>query len=478
MGSELVHLLMVSFPGQGHVNPLLRLAKRLASKGLFVTFSTTESFGRMLRKATDNTSPGTPTPIGKGMLRFEFFSDGWDFGDPSTDDLDPMMDRLAKAGPKAVLDLMARQAQQGRPVSFVINSPFLPWVLDVATSEGIPCAMLWVQSCTVLSVYYHYYHNKAKFPSSDEPDITLHLPGMPELTPQDLPSFLLGDELRYKSLKKVILDQFKSMEKACWVMVDSFHQLEKPVIESLSGVDPPIIPVGPLMKSIHGADSNSMRADMWKSSNCLEWLDLQPPASVIYISFGSIVVPEGKQMEEIASGIKNSGKRFLWAVKAAEKGPLPMDFLEETAERGKVVQWCPQEQVLSHPSIACFLTHCGWNSSLESLCSGIPVIAFPHFGDQCTNTKCLEEVYGTGVRLRRGNGSVVLKEEVERCIAEVMEGGPRAEEIKKNAMKWKETAAEAVADGGSSERSIQAIVEDIRRKSADVGVAATAICLV
>ncbi|XP_058081043.1 gallate 1-beta-glucosyltransferase 84A24-like [Magnolia sinica] len=466
MGSDLVHVLLVSFPAQGHINPFLRLAKRLASKGLLVTFSTTEAIAHMMQKATNNiTATNTLTPIGKGHLRFDFFSDGWDVDHPQRNDLDAYMVRLNSVGPTSLADLIERQASEGRRVSCVINNPFLPWVLDVATDMSIPCGVLWVQSCAVFSTYYHYLHNLAKFPTSSEPHISVQLPGMPLLKADDLPSFLIPGT-PYGCLTELILGQFKNLSKASWVMVDSFDELENSILESISPLVP-ITPIGPLFKSIDtDSDSTSVRGDMWKAVDCLEWLDSHSPASVIYISFGSVVVLGGDQMEEMAWGLRNSKRPFLWVVRPTENSAetgLPKGFLEEIEVQGKVVQWCPQDRVLSHPSIACFVTHCGWNSTMESLSCGIPIIAFPQWGDQITNAKFISDVYGVGLRLgHRKGGPLVTREEVERCVAEMTDGGPKAEEIKKNSMKWKEAAEKAVGKGGSSDQNIQAIVDDVR----------------
>ncbi|XP_077225190.1 gallate 1-beta-glucosyltransferase 84A24-like [Tasmannia lanceolata] len=472
MGDQIFHVLLFSFPGQGHVNPLLRLAKYLASKGLLVTFSTTLDLSERMQKATGKATVGDPTPIGKGYLRFEFFSDGWDLNDPKRLDFDAYMKQLKIAGPAAVAGVISRQAEEGRPVSYVINNPFLPWVLDISNDMGINCAMLWVQSCAVFAAYWHYFNQTVRYPSSEEPDITVRLPGMPELGPDDVPSFLLPTN-PYPTLTDLITEQFGNMSKASWVLVDSFDALESTVLESISSFSPAkLTPVGPLFKSIESIDGigSDVRGDLWKADDCLEWLDTQPDSSVVYISFGSVVVWGKDQMEEIALGIRNSGRSFLWVVKPAinstETG-LPEGFVEETAERGKVVGWCPQEKVLSHPSVACFFTHCGWNSSMESLSSGIPVIGFPQFGDQVTNAKFLSEVHGVGVRLRKDSGPLVSKEEVVRCINEVT-CGTNAVEMKKNALKWKDAAREAVGEGGSSDRNIEAFVDDIKRRASNL----------
>ncbi|KAL7002866.1 indole-3-acetate beta-glucosyltransferase [Sarracenia purpurea var. burkii] len=131
-----------------------------------------------------------------------------------------------------------------------------------------------------------------------------------------------------------------------------------------------------------------------------------------------------------------------------------------TKEQGLVVPWSPQIKVLKHPAIACFLSHCGWNSMLETIAAGVPVIAYPHWTDQPTNAKMISEVWRVGVRIQPNHDGVVTSEEVEMRIEEVL-CGPSSEEFKKNAAELKVCAQEAVADGGSSDRNIQLFVDEI-----------------
>ncbi|KAK4384516.1 Cinnamate beta-D-glucosyltransferase [Sesamum angolense] len=139
-------------------------------------------------------------------------------------------------------------------------------------------------------------------------------------------------------------------------------------------------------------------------------------------------------------------------------------FLEKAGDKGKIVKWCPQEQVLAHPSTACFVTHCGWNSTMEALASGVPVVAFPQWGDQVTNAKFLVDVLKVGIRLGKGEaeGKIVPRDEVERCLRTAT-GGPEAAKMKQNTLKWKKAAEEAVAEGGSSYRSMRDFVDEVVR---------------
>ncbi|XP_022149476.1 UDP-glycosyltransferase 84B1-like [Momordica charantia] len=169
-------------------------------------------------------------------------------------------------------------------------------------------------------------------------------------------------------------------------------------------------------------------------------------------------------IENVAEGLKRSGKPFLWVLKDKESGgELPSGFLEDVEGRGLVVSWCAQEQVLKHEAVGCFLTHCGWNSTLETIVAGVPVIAFPEWTDQPTIAKFLTDVFKVGVRTRKGDDGVVSSEEVERCIREITDG-PAAEAIAKRAVELKEAAKRAVEDGGSSHRNLDMFIADITGK--------------
>ncbi|XP_031284307.1 gallate 1-beta-glucosyltransferase [Pistacia vera] len=471
MGSEsLVHVLLVSFPGQGHVNPLLRLGKRLASKGLLVTFTTPDSIGKQMKKASNLTDE--PTPVGDGFIRFEFFEDGWDEDEPRRQDLDQYLPQLEFVGKELIPRMIQKNAEQNRPVSCLINNPFIPWVSDVADSLGLPSAMLWVQSCACFAAYYHYYHGLVPFPDEKNPEIDVQLPCMPLLKYDEVPSFL-HPTTPYPFLRRAILGQYRNLDKPFCILMDTFQELEHDIIEYMSRISP-IKTVGPLFKNPK-APSSTVRGDFMKADDCIEWLDTKPASSVVYISFGSVVYLKQEQVDEIAHGLLNSGVSFLWVMKPPHKDAglellvLPDGFLEKVGDNGRVVQWSPQEKVLAHPSVACFVTHCGWNSTMESLTSGMPVVAFPQWGDQVTDAVYLVDVFKTGIRMCRGEAEnrIIPREEIEKCLLEAT-SGPKAAEMKQNALKWKKAAEEAVAEGGSSDRNIQAFVDEVRRRSVEI----------
>jgi pathogen-inducible salicylic acid glucosyltransferase len=189
----------------------------------------------------------------------------------------------------------------------------------------------------------------------------------------------------------------------------------------------------------------------------MKWLNDRSKGSVVYVSFGSMAALKVEQMEEIAWGLRMSNRCFLWVVRASEEEKLPKNFVEETSEKGLVVRWCPQLEVLTHEAVGCFVTHCGWNSTLEALSSGVPMVAVPHWSDQSTNAKYIMDIWKMGLKPPVDEKGLVKQEAIEYCIGEIMEG-ERGEEIKKNALKWRKLAKEAVDEGGSSDKNIEEFV--------------------
>ena len=224
--------------------------------------------------------------------------------------------------------------------------------------------------------------------------------------------------------------------------------------------------IGPAIPSIYLdkrlEDDKEYGLNLFKPSmdTCMKWLETKKIGSVVYISFGSMAALGEEQMVEITSGLKNSNCYFLWVVRESECKKLPSNFLQEIVEKGLVVSWCPQLEVLAHKAIRCFMTHCGWNSTLEALSLGVPMIAMPQWMDQTTNAKYIMDVWKVGVRIKVDEKGIVTKEEIELCIREVI-GGDRGKEMKRNLMKWMELAKEAVDKDGSSDKNIDEFVAKI-----------------
>ncbi|KAK7259801.1 hypothetical protein RIF29_25416 [Crotalaria pallida] len=469
---EKVNVLMVSTALQGHINPILKFAKRLISKGVHVTLITTEmARDRMLKHNNNeysNTSNNSDSND-QNQIQFEFFSDGLSLEFDRNKDKDKFVNTLRTVGSKNLSSLINNLIKiKGHKYSCMIIDPLLPWAVDIADHHDIPSALLWIQPCALYLISYHYHKNFDLFPKLDNPDEKVQLPGLPLLEVRDLPTYLLPSGA-FRS-KQVMMELSQVSNKVKWVFAISNYELEEEILDYYMASSIKIYPIGPLVSQFMFGEKESIgvNMNMWRvEDSCLEWLDSKSYLSVIYISFGSVIVLSQEQVNNLATALKNSDKAFLWVIKPAEKGSedeipqLPLGFLEETKGRGLVVTWCQQEKVLMHSAVACFMTHCGWNSLLETIVAGVPVIGYPKWGDQPANAKLIVKKFQNGVVMNLREDRVASAEEILRSIKEVMEGSS-AGEIKKRAFEMKEVARKALKEGGSSQRNINQFINDLK----------------
>lgn len=221
----------------------------------------------------------------------------------------------------------------------------------------------------------------------------------------------------------------------------------------------PMVPSAYLDGRIEG--DKGYGSSLWKplSEECSAWLESKPHESVIYVSFGSMVSLTTKQTDEMAWALMSSNSYFIWVVRETEREKLPSGFLEWVKGSGKglIVSWCNQLELLAHPALGCFVTHCGWNSTLEGLCLGVPMVALPQWADQMMDAKFIEEIWGVGVRAKEDELGIAGREELLFCLKQVMEG-ERREEMRRNVRKWRDLAKKSVDQGGSSDESIDEFV--------------------
>ncbi|XP_042516928.1 phloretin 4'-O-glucosyltransferase-like [Macadamia integrifolia] len=461
------HFLLVTFPAQGHINPTLQFAKRLIAIGARVTLATTVSAHRRM-------SNSSTVPHG---LTFAPFSDGYDDGyKPNLDNVEQFLADFQRRGSQALTDLVLDQSNKASPVTCIVYTLLLPWAADVARNLHVPSALLWIQPATVLDIYYYHYNGYGDVIAnrSTGSSCSIDLPGLPLLTSQDVPSFFLPSNT-YTFALKTIKNQFETLEKETnpHILVNTFDALEPQGLKAVENLN--LVAIGPLIPSAYldckDPSDKSFGGDLFKgSSDYIEWLNSKPNSSVVYVSFGSIALLPKRQMEAIADGLLRSRRPFLWVIRRGENEVESeenkiLDRLEDLKEEGLIVPWCSQVEVLSHASVGCFVTHCGWNSTLESLVTGVPVVAFPQWTDQPTNAKLIQDVWKTGMRVKANeeDEGIVDSEELVRCLEMAMEG-ESAEEMRKNAKHWRNLATEAAKDGGSSDRNLRAFVDEMARE--------------
>lgn len=231
----------------------------------------------------------------------------------------------------------------------------------------------------------------------------------------------------------------------------------------------PLLTIGPTLPSLYLdgriEKDNKYDINLFHSqeplTTIINWLEKKPPRSTLYIAFGSMDNLPKSQMEEIAWGLKNTHFDFLWVVRVSDKeNKIPKEFVHACQDKALFVHWSPQLEVLSNKAIGCFFSHGGWNSTTEALSLGVPMVVMPQWTDQTTDAKFVQDVWGTGVRVRVGADGVATREEIEACVREVMEG-EKGEEMKRNAIKWRDLAKGAVSEGGTSDINIDTFVSTL-----------------
>lgn len=464
------HFLLALYPMQSHLNPSLQLARKIAHyTGARVTISTAVSAHRKLFPSLS--SPDEESH--DGHLYYLPYSDGYDEGfNKDVHDPKDYLTRTRAFGSETLSALLDRLKQDGKPVTHVIYSILMTWVPGMAKAHGIPSIQFWIQPATILAIYYHLFRGYKDTIMSllNDPMAEIKLPCLPPLKIRELPSFarIADEDNPYYQVVGLLEHTIDTLENESAdgvkpkILVNSFDELESDVIRSMEKkLD--LISVGP-MPSFDKEEEGEFK-DLFQTDHTvyLEWLSTKPEKSVVYISFGSYSMMSKRQLEEISRCLKEIHRPYLWIVRKDNRDAERFDSEElASSTDGLVVDWCHQMEVLQHPSVGCFVTHCGWNSTLEAMVCGVPVVGVPQWTDQPTNARLIQE-WGIGVRGEIGEDGVIDMEELKRCIEAVMGDGDSAEKIREMAAYWKECAREAVAEGGSSERNLRVFLEDIKR---------------
>ncbi|XP_047316109.1 UDP-glycosyltransferase 74F2-like [Impatiens glandulifera] len=445
------HVLAIPYPTQGHINPMLQFFKRLVSKNLKTTLAITKFH-------FNSTHP----PPSINSISIDTISDGFDdAGYSQASDSQSYLETFQIAGSKTLLDLISRHQTAGNPIDCVVYDSFIPWVFDVVKPLGIKTASFFTQPCAVNFLYYNVSIGKIPVGSSVDAPVT-SIPGLPLLTVDDLPPFVSEPEV-YVPYRDMVFGQFRNVVEADFVFVNTFYELEEEVVNEMSKYSP-LITIGPTIPSFYldkrVENDNDYGLNLFESdpSTTIQWLSSKPKGSVVYVSFGSLSDLGGGQMEEILWGLKGSEFNFLWVIRATEMPKFPDSFVN--SEKGLVVGWCPQLEVLANDAVGCFFSHAGWNSTIEAMSLGVPMVVMPQWTDQPMNAKLAEDVWKVAIRVRLNEKGIVGRDEVERCVREVMDG-ESGKEMKMMALKWRDLAKEAIDEGGSSDINIDNFIKKL-----------------
>nr|XP_004516947.1 UDP-glycosyltransferase 1 [Cicer arietinum] len=324
---------------------------------------------------------------------------------------------------------------------------------QVTTTLEIPTYFYYTSGATVLSVFLHFptVHQNATKPIKDL-HMPLQIPGLPmNISTDDYPDEAKDPEIK---VYHVLLDSAKTMRECDGIIVNTFDAIEEKAIKSLNeglfvpdGISPQIFCIGPLITTPYGGDEN----------RCLSWLDSQPSQSVVFLCFGSMGRFSKAQLNEFAFGLEKSEQRFLWVVRSeleldelSLNELLPEGFLERTKEKGMIVRnWAPQGEILSHDSVGGFVTHCGWNSVLEAVCEGVPMLTWPLYAEQKLNKVILVEEMKVALELNDSKDGFVSGNKLEYRVKELM-NSDKGKEIRKRIFEMKISAKKTKEENGSS----------------------------
>ncbi|XP_050363477.1 UDP-glucose flavonoid 3-O-glucosyltransferase 7-like [Argentina anserina] len=470
-----LHIFFLPYMAQGHTLPLIDIAKLFASRGVKSTLITTPVNAPLFSKAIQ-TSKSLGFDIELLIIIFPSTEVGLPEGIERTNlrRHQEQTDKYFKA-----INLLKQQVEpileQHRPHCLVADSLF-PWATEVSAKFGIPRIIFhgpgFFPLCAITSVMRHQPQREV---SSDSKSFVV--PGLPDkikMTKNKLVPFLALDG--ESELIKVVKASSVADETSYGIIVNSFYELEPNYADHYRKVlGRKAWHIGPasLCETENDKLERGREGSAVEVHECLNWLDSKEPNSVVYICFGSLANFSDCQLLEIALALEASRQQFIWVVKKEKKDKeewLPEGFEQKMEGNGLIVRgWAPQLLILQHKAIGAFLTHCGWNSTLEAVCAGMPMITWPISADQFYNEKLVTEILGIGVAVgaeKWEDDSVkseasVKKETIEKAVTELMVG-PEKEEMRSKVLALKELARRAVAVGGSSFSDLTALIEELK----------------
>jgi len=453
-----IQVILVPFPAQGHLNQLLHLSRTLAARRLKVLFVSTSTHIQQARRRVQGWNPD------HFAIRFH------ELPMPSFSDSQPDLENNDHAFPVHLIPLIEASEDLREPFDrliqnlcfsnsnriVIVHDPLLGWVQTVAAKYQAPAYLF---NCT--SAYYSAIKEKGI--------------GIPEC----VVSQKRCHPERYLTFRSRL--RAECLPLATGHLMNSFRGLESQFMDDLQEIrgerygEKPLWAVGPLLPQSIWTDKKGT-SDV---GSCLRWLDGQAPASVVYVSFGTMCSLSQQQIQELARGLEASQQPFLWVVRIADSARftaldeaqmdwisklLPEGYEGRIARRGFLVRnWAPQLDVLTHESTGGFVTHCGWNSTLESISAGVPMVAWPQHSDQFANSILVAKELKVGVEVKKwrkaDENELVTAEEVEKAIRRVMAEDEEGMEMRRRVKELRDAARTAVGEGGSSWNEMESFVD-------------------
>jgi hypothetical protein len=491
-GPQKPHVVLVPFAALGHSIPFLDLARLLALHGAAVSYITTPANASRLEGAMaeaqsaglDISAIVLPTPAVEGLPE----------GCESTDVLPRELigpfvkftEKLAEPFERWLHQQLQRGQEQdqetGRsPPVCIISDIVMLWTLQIGEKYGIARFLFNTFGAYAMTLLYSVSASISQSALQKEGDsvvLSMNLPSPLRLNKNEIAANFFEPDMSNPP-QHLLVRCLQSLSHGCGMLINTFEDLEPEYLKHMRRLTgKPIWSIGPVLPpSFAGKAGRGKMADI-SEDELVRWLDSQRPRSVVYVSFGSLAFLSERQTVALARGLEASGQPFLWAIKVAPKfepkiadttaadgiqSHFPDGFEDKMKNKGLgliIWGWAPQLLILSHPSVGAFMTHCGWNSTLESITLAVPLITWPMSGDQHFNSKQVAEQFGIGVQFCQHRDGIPEEKRVKEVVRLVLiedEG----EEMRRRAKELKEMASIAVGEGGSSQVNLQAFVREL-----------------
>uniref|UniRef100_A0ACD5TQW8 Uncharacterized protein n=1 Tax=Avena sativa TaxID=4498 RepID=A0ACD5TQW8_AVESA len=441
-------VLVMPLPEQGHVIPLMELSHRLVEHGFEVTFVCTEHIHALLLDG------GATDEAALGGIHLVSVPDGLADGDDRRD-LGKVLDGFTRCIPGYMEELIRATKAKW----LVADATIVGWCSEVAKKLQVRVACFFPASAAYLGTLLRIpqlikegFFDPNGFPKRQG---ALELaPKMPPLYTAQMPWSVAGGPEGQQAFFQLVSRNAEATRHADMVVCNTFLDAEGTALE----LYPEILPIGPLLS--RKKKSPVAGQFLPEDTGCLQWLDAHSDKSVVYVAFGTSSAFDPSEILALAEGLERTGRPFLWVVRpdftaATGSGGLWTkawfdDFKDRVAGKAMVVSWCAQQQVLAHRAVACFLTHCGWNSTMEAVMNGVPILCWPYFLDHFTHQSYICDIWRTGLAVSRSPGQdagvVVTKEEVSTRVEQIVTDNGIAE----RARSLRDAAHRGLARGGSS----------------------------
>ncbi|BAF21578.1 Os07g0486700 [Oryza sativa Japonica Group] len=452
------HVLMFPCPVHGHITCMLHFATGLLAAGLHVTFLHSD---HNLRRAAAASSP---------RLRYVSIPDGLPVEHPRdvgriVELMESLKTKASVAYRSLLASLLLGDATGGfPPVTCVVADGIMSFAVDVAEELGIPALAFRTDSACSFLAYLSLPRllELGELPFKDGDDLDEPVRGVPGmesfLRRRDLPSQCRDcSDPDNDPLLQIVYGFTAHSGNARALVLNTAASMERAALAHIAPHMRDVFAIGPL----HAMSPTAPAAggSLWREDDgCLAWLDGQADGSVVYVSLGSLTVISLEQFTEFLHGLVAAGYPFLWVLRPDMVGASQSAALREAVaaagkSKARVVEWAPQRGVLRHRAVGCFLTHAGWNSTLEAAVEGVPMVCWPFFTDQQINSRFVGGVWRTGLDMKDVCDAAV----VARMVREAMESG----QIRASAQALAREVRRDVADGGSSTAEFKRLVEFI-----------------